>query len=248
MRTRLTFLSLILFAFVSSAIAAAAQTADEIIDKHLAALGGRDALSKLTSRRVTGTITIGTPNGDLSGPIEFDSKAPNKARALFELDLSSLGAGKLTVERKFDGLKGWTLDSMQGDSEITGSQLESMKAGVYPTPLLNYKAIGMTVEVLPKQPMGGKNAIALKLTPKTGPAVTLLLDPDTYLPMRTSTIVNVPELGGDVEQATEVADFRVVDGVKEAFSIKIINPAQTSVVKVTKIEHNVAFPDSTFIK
>ena len=248
MRKRLAFSSLILLAFLSSARVASAQTADEIIEKHLAALGGRDALSKLTSRRVTGTITVGTPNGDLSGPIEFDSKAPNKARAYFELDLSSLGAGKLTIERKFDGLKGWTMDSMQGDSEITGSQLESMKAGVYPTPLLNYKTIGMKVEVAPREPIGGKSAIVLKLTPKTGPVVTLSLDPDTYLPMRTSTIVNVPELGGDVEQATEVSDFRTVDGVKEAFSIKIINPAQTSMVKVTKIEHNVAFPDSTFIK
>ena len=248
MRKRLTFSSLILLALVSSAVVASAQTAAAIIEKHHAAIGGRDALSKLTSRRVTGTISVGTPNGDLSGPVEFDSKAPNKARAYFELDLSALGAGKLTVERKFDGVNGWSLDSMQGNSEITGSQLESMKASVYPTPLLNYKAAGMKVELLPRQPLNGKSAFALKLTPKTGPAVTLLIDPDTYLPMRTSTVLNVPELGGDVEHATEVSDFRTVDGVKEAFSIKIINPAQTSTVKVTKIEHNVTFPDSIFIK
>jgi outer membrane lipoprotein-sorting protein len=248
MRKRLASSSLILLAIVSSATLASAQTADEIIEKHLAALGGRDALSKLSSRRVTGTITVGTPNGDLSGPVEFDSKAPNKARAHFSLDLSSLGAGMLTVERKFDGLKGWTLDSMQGDSEITGNQLDSMKAAVYPTPLLNYKALGMTVVVMPRQQLNGKNAFVLKITPKTAPAVTLLIDPDTYLPMRTSTTLNVPELGGDVEQATELSDFRTVDGVKEAFAIKIINPAQTSIVKVTKIEHNVAFPDSLFIK
>jgi len=248
MRIRHAFSSLILLAFVSSAALASAQTADEIIEKHLAAMGGREALSKLTSRRVTGTITVGTPNGDLTGPIEIDSKAPNKARAYFELDLSSLGAGKLTVERKFDGTKGWTLDSMQGESEITGSQLETMKAAMFPSPLLNYKAIGMKVELMPSQPLNGKNALVLKLTPKSGPPVTLMLDPGTYLPMRTSVVVNVPELGGDTEQATELSDYRTVDGIKEAFTVTIINTAQTSVVKLVKVEHNVALADSLFIK
>ena len=106
MRKRLSFSSLILIAFVSSSAVASAQTADEVIEKHLAAMGGREALSKLTSRRVVGTISVGTPSGNITGPIEIDSKAPNKARAYFELDLTSLGAGKMTVERKFDGLKG----------------------------------------------------------------------------------------------------------------------------------------------
>src|SRR4029078_2677517 len=93
MRKRLTSSSLILLALVSSAVVASAQTADEIIEKHLAAIGGRDALSKLTSRRVTGTISVGTPNGDLSGPVEFDSKTPNNTRAHVSLDPPSLLVG-----------------------------------------------------------------------------------------------------------------------------------------------------------
>jgi hypothetical protein len=55
---------------VGSVHAAAAQTADEIVEKHLAAIGGRAALGKLTSRVLTGTITISTPAGEFSGPIE----------------------------------------------------------------------------------------------------------------------------------------------------------------------------------
>ena len=43
---------------------AATQTADEVIEKHLAALGGREALGKLTSRKATGTMTVATPNGN----------------------------------------------------------------------------------------------------------------------------------------------------------------------------------------
>src|SRR5436190_1885993 len=84
---------------------------------------------------------------------------------------------KITVERKFDGTKGWTLDSMQGDSEITGNQLEGLKNSIFPSPLLNYKANGMSVDVAASQQVNGKNAIVLKLTAKTGPPVTVCLDP-----------------------------------------------------------------------
>ena len=218
---------------------AAAQTVDDIVTKHIAAIGGREPLSKLTSRRITGTV---------SGPIEVDSKLPNKSRLYFKLDLTALGAGLLTVERKFDGTKGWTLDSMQGDSEITGSQLESLKNSIFPTPLLNYKANGMSVEVMPSQQLNGKNAIVLKITPKTGPPTTLWLDPDAYLIMKSVAVVAVPEMGGDLEQTSEMSDYRTVDGVKVAFLIKLSNAAQVSTMTVTKVEHNVDLPDSLFIK
>ena len=48
---------------------AAAQTAEDLVEKHLAALGGRAALAKVTSRSTVGTMTLSTPNGAVSGPI-----------------------------------------------------------------------------------------------------------------------------------------------------------------------------------
>ena len=46
-------------------------TADQIVEKHLTALGGREALSKITSRRATGTVSVATPAGPLGGPLEI---------------------------------------------------------------------------------------------------------------------------------------------------------------------------------
>jgi polyisoprenoid-binding protein YceI len=74
--------------------AASAQTAAEVVDKTVAAIGGRSALGKLTSRTSTGTITLSTPGGDVSGSVEVFNKAPNKSRTLIKIDLSSLGAGQ----------------------------------------------------------------------------------------------------------------------------------------------------------
>ena len=55
--------------------AAAAQDPDSVIEKFLAASGGRDAISKLTSRRSTGTVAVSTPAGDIQGTIQIEGKA-----------------------------------------------------------------------------------------------------------------------------------------------------------------------------
>src|SRR5450759_1785931 len=108
---------------------ASAQTADEIIDKYLTAIGGRAALGKLTSRTKIGTMTSSTPAGDVSGPVEILNQQPNKSRMLIKMDLSSLGAGPMTVDQRFDGTSGYVLDSLQGNRGITGKKPENTRNG-----------------------------------------------------------------------------------------------------------------------
>lgn len=244
-------LPLLLAVFVAPVMSprAATQTADEVVEKHLAAMGGREALGKITSRKATGTISVTLPNGTIGGPVELYNKAPNKSRALMELDLSAMGmAQKMTLDQKFDGTTGWNLDSLQGDTQVSGNQLENMKNSSFPNPLLNYKALGMTVELLPNEAVGGKPAIVLKLTPKSGSVTRLFLDPQTYLPVRSSAIINSPQMGGDVEQISEASDFRKVDGVMVPF--RNVNHAgpQTITIVLTQVQHNVAIADSIFVK
>ncbi len=227
---------------------ASAQTADQIVEKHLAAMGGRAALGKLTSRRSTGTITVSTPSGDLSGPCEIDVKAPNKTRAYMQLDLTPMGVpDKMIVEQRFDGTAGWSLNSMQGDAEITGNQLENMRNNVFPSSLLNYKAAGITLEVLPAEQLGGRAMVVLLATPKTGSAGQMYLDAETYLLVRTVAKVNAPQLGGEIEQVAELSDYRVVDGVKVPFHVVNSNAMQTGTITLTKVEHNVALDDALFV-
>lgn len=227
---------------------AAAQTADEVVEKHLTAMGGRDALGKLTSRKMVGTITVSTPQGDLSGPFEAYAKAPNKSRTYLKLDLASVGQGEVVVDQRFDGTTGYMINSMQGNSEITGNQLENMRNGVFPSPLLKYKEAGMKIEVLPKEKVGDKDAIVLLITPKAGSAARQFLDAESYLPIKMVMKIDIPQMGGEIEQTTEFSDFREVDGVKTPFQVKITNPAQTLIIKATKVEHNTATEDSIFVK
>src|SRR5262245_16958739 len=112
------------------AAAASAQTTptvDEIIEKNIAAEGGRQALAKVTSRSATGTINLPTPGGDITGKIEVQNEAPNKTHSLVTIDLSAVGGGTAVVDERFDGASGYSMDSMQGNSAITGSRLENLR-------------------------------------------------------------------------------------------------------------------------
>ena len=63
------FIRLVIAVLVlGSSSLASAQTADEVIEKHLAAIGGRAALAKLESRLMIGTITLSTLGGDVTEP------------------------------------------------------------------------------------------------------------------------------------------------------------------------------------
>jgi outer membrane lipoprotein-sorting protein len=227
---------------------AAAQTADDVVEKYLAAIGGRAALAKVTSRSTTGTITLSLPNGPVSGTIEILNQQPNKARSVTKLDLTSLGAGQLTREQRFDGTAGYVLDSMQGNREITGSQLDNLKNAMFPTPLLTYKERGATVELAGKEKINGRDAYVVVLKPKTGPVVRHFFDAETYLPAEIVVKLDVPEAGGEVEQTSDLSDYRVVDGIKIPFTIKVSSAIQSFTIAVTKVEHNLKIDPALFAK
>lgn len=226
---------------------ASAQTADEVIEKYLTAIGGRAALGKLTSRSTIGTMTLSTPAGDVSGPIETLIQQPNKSRTLIKMDLSSLGAGPMVVDQRFDGTSAYVLDSVRGNRDITGNQLENMKNGVFPNPFLNYKERGVTVELVGKEKVAGRDAYVIIFKPKSGSVARQFVDAETYLPVRLMVKIDVPDIG-EVEQTSEFSDYHDVDGIKIPFRVKVTSAIQNFTISVTKVEHNVKIDEALFSK
>ena len=227
---------------------ALAQTADEIIEKHIAATGGRAAYGKITSRTASGAITLTTPVGELAGTIELYSKKPNKSRTLIKLDLTALGAGQVVSDQRFDGTTGFVMDSIQGNRTIEGGQLDAMRNGSFPSPLLNYKELGTSIVLGNRDKVDGKDAYVLTMTPKVGPTTRVFIDASTFMLVRTATTLNVPQLGGDIEQVVDFSDFRDVDGLKIPFVTKSSNPAQTVTATMSSVKHNTDIDDASFSK
>ena len=226
---------------------APAQTADEIIEKSIAAGGGREALAKLTSRATTGTMTVTTPGGDIAGTVEVLNQAPNKVQTVITLDLSAMGAGIMTIDQRFDGTTGHATNSIQGDIPVTDSQVDTWRNAIFPSPFLDYKQRGTKIELTGREKMGDKDVFALLMTPAKGPATRLWMDAQTYEPVKMVSTVETAEMG-PIEQTMVPSDFRQVDGVKVPFKLVGSSAVQTFTIVVTKVEHNVKVDPARFAK
>jgi zinc protease len=237
-----------LFLVIAGATVASAQTADDLVEKHIAALGGREAFSRLNSRLVLGAIIVTTPGGDVKGSLETYNKAPNKSRRLIKMDLSSFGMGEMVMDQRFDGNVGYVVDTMNGNRELSGKQLEDARSDYFPSTFLKYKELEIKMELGDTEKVGDREAKILIMTSKSGTPMKFFLDPETLMATKMVATVNVPQLGGDIEQTTEFSDYREVDGVKIPFEVKVTNTAQSITIKFTKVEHNKDLDDSMFSK
>jgi len=235
-----------LVVFTASLIPVAAQNApesatpsvDEILDKHVQALGGRVAIEKLTSRVSKGTFEL----DQMPGPAaeEIYQKAPNKQ--LMITDAPSFGV----VRFGFNGSAGWQEMPPTGLQDVTGSQLAAMKRN---TPF--YRDI-MLKEIYPQmvlkgqENVDGRNTYVIEATPADGSAELLYFDVDSGLLVRTRAETEGPT--GKVMADTTLDDFREVDGVKIPFTIRHSQPAFGFVIKLTEVEHNVPIDDAKFDK
>lgn len=233
---------------VACAQVARAQTADEVIERSLTATGGRAALGKLKSRLMTGTITLSTPAGDVTGSVEILNASPNKSRSLIKVDLSALGAGPLVLDQRFNGSSGYVIDTLQGNRDMTGNQLDNMRNGSFPHPFLNYKELGSTAQLGGKEKVGERDAYVVIFEPPSGSVVRQYIDAETYLPVKTTMKVEVPQLGQEMEQTVEFLDYREVDGVKIPFRLAATSAVQNYTVTFTKVEHNVRIDETLFSK
>jgi outer membrane lipoprotein-sorting protein len=224
------------------AIQAQAQTADDIIEKHLAAIGGRAALSKLQTRTASGTVAVSAQGAELAGTVDVYLKAPNKSRSYIKIDMSQFGAGEMVVDQRCDGVSAFASNSLQGDQEITGDQLQGMLNQSFPSSLLTYK------ELTGKDKVGTRDAFVIVYTPKAGTPVKQYYDTENYMLLRSVAKMNVPQMGGEVEQTTDVSDYRDVDGIKLPFKTTVVSSMQTISITLAKIEHNKPIDDAMFSK
>ncbi|MES2523262.1 MAG: hypothetical protein V4617_11220 [Gemmatimonadota bacterium] len=108
-------------AFASATTTAAAQAlpaASEIIAKHVAAIGGKDAIAKITSMQQKGTLEV--PAAGLSASMETFA-------AQDRLFLKQVFPGIGEILTGFDGNVAWTTNPMQGPRLLKDKELEQMK-------------------------------------------------------------------------------------------------------------------------
>ena len=106
-------------------------------------------------------------------------------RTVIKADLSAFGAGQLVIDQRFDGTNGYVLDSLQGDREITGNQLDNMKAQLVSASVPRLQGQWASGDKLSgKEKVGDRDAFVAGVRADAGSPIRQFIDAETYLPVR----------------------------------------------------------------
>ncbi len=240
--------SLILSAFVMLfAMVAQAQTAEEIIEKYLKAIGGKEKIAALKSVKMTG-------KGKAQGQeFPFSQTQGGKGEQKFVLNIQ----GKEFTQFAFDGTTGWSTNFMTMKAEkMETEDSENMKreAGDFPETFLDYVKKGYKIALEGKEKVEGTECFKIKLTKKTmlvegkeeENIVYYFFDTENFVPLVSQTTGKKGQMKG-VKTETIYSDYQEVNGLYFPFSISQKANGQvqfTSVIE--KIELNVAVDAKEF--
>jgi zinc protease len=241
-RTFLFILALTIVTGPSPALAAqkAALTAEQVLDRHVEALGGREVLSKITSTVMKGRLEI--PNQGLKGTVVSYAKAPNKKLEVVTID----GVG--VQKEVFDGTNGWASDPFNGTRQLSGAELGLLRRGARLDSELNWRGHWKSAELVDGKQVGGRDTYAVKLTPKEGEGtpVTNYYDAETFLLVRSEFVQQTPQ--GTMPVAVVPSDYRAVEGVMVPFAIDQEVAMMKVLVRFDEAKINAGVEDAMFAK
>ncbi|HEX4964227.1 MAG TPA: hypothetical protein VF173_25615 [Thermoanaerobaculia bacterium] len=236
--TRKTFAWLLVAGLTSAA--AWAQTADEIIEKHLKAMGGKDKLKAVQSERITGKMVMGQ---GMEAPFTMEMSRPNRMRMEFTFQ-------GMTGVQAFDGKTAWSVMPFMGKTEPEAMPEDETKRlqeqGNMDGLLMDYKEHGRTVELVGKEELEGTPVYKLKVTQKSGDVVYVYIDAEQYMQIKQTGKSKVR--GQEVESEVIFGDFKTVDGLVFPYSIeqKAAGMPGGMVMTVSKIELNPSVTDARY--
>lgn len=210
-----------------------AQTADDVIDKYITAMGGKEKMMSLTSVKMTGSFNVqGT---DVSVVVT------KKQGVGYRLDLSVMGTDNYQLVTPS---KGWIFMPIQGQTAPEEMPEDVYKSGQNQMDLqgafVNYKEKGHTIEMAGKETVDGTECYKLKVTFKNGNKTDYFIDTKTNRLYKTNTKVNAN--GEEIDAYTVFSNYKQVDGFWFAFT----TTSTRGETNYEKIEANVAVDDSVF--
>lgn len=212
---------------------AQAQTVDEIINKHIDSLGGKDNLNKIQNTIEEGNMTA--QGAEIAITI---TKVQNK---LTRQDISVMG---MTGYDMMTDKEGWTYMPFLGMQQPEPKSADDVKANQKDLdiagPMVDYAVKGHKAELQGKETVNGAECFKIKLTAAGGKDIIYYIDPATYMITRSSEKRNVN--GEDIDIQMDYADYKEVESVKMAHSIT----NQYGTIYISSIKANQTIPESAY--
>jgi hypothetical protein len=201
----------------ASGAPAADLTAAQIVDKNVAARGGLEAWRAVSSISLSGDLDAGGKT-DVKLPFVMLMKRPHKSRLEIRFQ-------DMTALQAYDGAQGWKYRPYLNREDVEPFNAAEAKSAAATAeldgPLVDYAKKDTRVELVGAEPVEGKSAYKLKLTPKAGPAFNLWVDAASFLEVK---------IDGEPRQldkrphkvAIYYRNYKAVNGLKVPFMLETV--------------------------
>lgn len=205
-------------------------SAESLFQKYEQAIGGKDAIDKITSRYVKATVS--SPFGTQT--VEQYNKAPNKAWL-------SITGPHGTFIQAWDGADGWTqagrVEPMRDTTDIKAN------SDFYRS--LKFSGRYQGARVFRKEKVGDRDAWVVMVRVPNSPFQDMLyFDVENGLLLRRTTLRRTSL--GPLPSTSDLSDYREVNGVKMPFKITTSTPDVVQNIQVTEMKTNVPVDDARF--
>jgi hypothetical protein len=214
-----------------------------VIEAYVTALGGRESLARLTSRKAEGQLEMSNRGGDRQ---KFTTywRAP-------DFSCVRVDTSEEIIETGFDGKAGWRAEHRGVAETLRGRSLQLVLRDANP---LRYARIaelypGVSIDDEPSEDAGKRAVLVFRSLEET---IRFYFDSRTHL-LAEITSEHTGDETGIHRYLFE--DYRKADGVLFPFVIREIVPIPNAdpravhiehVLRFRKVEHNVSVPDSVF--
>lgn len=216
-----------------------AQSAQDVLEKMIGAMGGRKALEKIKDTTATGTIELA--QFGMNGSLTQYFKEPNKLR----MEIEVMG---MVITQVFDGEKAWFTNPQTGGVEEMPESMtkDFARQAMGNGSILNPKNYGITYTLKPRETVEGKEYVVLEQKLADGHIITFYLDPETWLIYKQRTRA-VNQAGAEVEAESYFSDYKKVGDTMAAHSIRVLQDgAEYVLITISNITYNTGLEDSFF--
>jgi hypothetical protein len=206
----------------------------QILDRYVQAVGGAEALMKITSRSAKGS-RIGA-DGVLV-PEEVYQKAPDKL-------LTVTSYPNVVFSNGYNGTAGWAHSSRDGATPLPDQLLAQLKRDAVFYKELKTQDLYSSLTVIGRDSVRDADAYVVQAKPADGPVEKLFFDVRTGLLVRRYTESDTPL--GKLPLQIDYEDYREVDGFKQPFLIHWSFPGRIWGRKIDEVKQNVPLDDAKF--
>jgi hypothetical protein len=209
-------------------------TAEQVMEASIVAQGGREALAKVTSMKMTGDLEV----TGIKGKLVTVTTPPRNS--LTTIDLPGIGQIINGVHGDF----AWEQSAMTGARVLGGPELVSTLRDATFNGDLHWKELFPKSELAGVVDFDGVKAFKVILTSADGESETHYIAKDTKLPIGVEKVSTTQM--GKVPISVVQSDFRDVNGMKFAFKALNKSAGQAFTVIVTSVEPNAVIDPKIF--